>query len=189
MNKQNPYFRPVELLVKVLPIVGQSDCFALKGGTAINLFYREMPRLSVDIDLVYLPLRSRDEALQEMTQELFRIAREIERIIPLAKVQYSKLNRTEHITRLLVELDRAVIKVELSPVLRGTVYPAGIRRICRSAEERFGFAEVQVVSFEDLYAGKILAALDRQHPRDLFGVEGYFPCVSDFPQQKVPGDT
>jgi hypothetical protein len=38
-------------------------------------------------------------------------------------------------------------------------------------EERFGFAEIEVVSFADLYAGKLVAALDRQHPRDLFDVQ------------------
>ena len=39
-----------------------------------------------------------------------------------------------------------------------------------AVEEAFGFAETSVVSFEDLFAGKLVAALDRQHPRDLFDV-------------------
>jgi hypothetical protein len=39
------------LLVEVLPVVAGEPCFALKGGTAINLFVRDLPRLSVDIDL------------------------------------------------------------------------------------------------------------------------------------------
>ena len=39
-----------------------------------------------------------------------------------------------------------------------------------AVESAFGFAEMPVVSFADLYAGKIVAALDRQHPRDLFDV-------------------
>ena len=53
MDRQNPYSEQVELLVRVLPIVAEEECFALKGGTAINLFHRDMPRLSVDIDSRY----------------------------------------------------------------------------------------------------------------------------------------
>jgi len=49
------YRKQVALLIRALPIVAGEECFALKGGTAINLFIRDMPRLSVDIDLTYLP--------------------------------------------------------------------------------------------------------------------------------------
>lgn len=63
----DPYLRQVQLLVRCLPEVSKESCFALKGGTAINLFYRDMPRLSVDIDLAYLPLKSRDESLSEIS--------------------------------------------------------------------------------------------------------------------------
>ncbi len=59
MDNKNPYFRQVELLVRILLLVGEHPCFALKGGTAINLFYRNMPRLPVDIDLVYVPIGER----------------------------------------------------------------------------------------------------------------------------------
>jgi hypothetical protein len=52
------YAEQVALLVRALPIVAEQMAFALKGGTAINLFYRDMPRLSVDIDLTYLPLKA-----------------------------------------------------------------------------------------------------------------------------------
>ena len=50
------YRRQVDLLVRTLPYVAEEECFALKGGTAINLFVRDLPRLSVDIDLTYLPV-------------------------------------------------------------------------------------------------------------------------------------
>nr|WP_320123075.1 nucleotidyl transferase AbiEii/AbiGii toxin family protein [uncultured Sphaerochaeta sp.] len=56
--------------------------------------------------------------------------------------------------------------------LRGTVYEPAVMQISKSAEDAFGFAEVPVVSFEDLFAGKMMAALDRQHPRDLFDIQG-----------------
>ncbi|MCF6335345.1 MAG: nucleotidyl transferase AbiEii/AbiGii toxin family protein [Spirochaetales bacterium] len=171
MNRQSPYFRKVSLLVRVLHIVGQSSCFALKGGTAINLFYREMPRLSVDIDLVYLPIKDRTGSLSEITLEMKRIAFGIKGILPDVKIQYSFLNQSETIARILIEWERTIIKVEVSPVLRGTVFPTSLRRISTVPESIFGFAEVPVVSFEDLFAGKIVAALDRQHPRDLFDIK------------------
>lgn len=50
------YVAQVRLLVDVLPDVAAEWGFALKGGTAINLFHRDMPRLSVDIDLTWLPI-------------------------------------------------------------------------------------------------------------------------------------
>lgn len=171
MDRQSPYFRQVSLLVRVLPIVGQSSCFALKGGTAINLFYREMPRLSVDIDLVYLPVKDRTSSLSEITLEMKRIASGIKGILPNVKIQYSYLNQSETIVRILIEWERTIIKVEVSPVLRGTVFPSSLRRISPEPESIFGFAEVPAVSFEDLFAGKIVAALDRQHPRDLFDIK------------------
>ena len=58
----------------------------------------------------------------------------------------------------------------MTPVLRGCVYEPKTLSVSRSVEAQFGFAEIQVVSFADLYAGKLVAALDRQHPRDLFDV-------------------
>ena len=63
----------VDLLLQVLPYVAREKEFALKGGTAINLFERNMPRLSVDIDLQYLPIKERDESLQEIEAALKRI--------------------------------------------------------------------------------------------------------------------
>ena len=172
MERKNPYFKQVELLVRILPLVGEYPCFALKGGTAINLFYRDMPRLSVDLDLVYLPVGERMQSLDDITMNLKSLGAAIIARISDAKIQYSPLNRTENVNRLIVEAGRVVVKIELSPVLRGTVYDPVIMRITRSAEEAFGFAEVPVVSFEDLFAGKMMAALDRQHPRDLFDIKG-----------------
>jgi predicted nucleotidyltransferase component of viral defense system len=70
-----------------------------------------------------------------------------------------------------VEQNNVQIKIELSPVLRGTVYEPKIMQVSEAVEDEFGFAEMAVVSFADLYAGKICAALGRQHPRDLFDVK------------------
>ncbi len=65
-DSRNPFFKQVHLLVKILPLVNRQKVFALKGGTAINLFIRNLPRLSVDIDLVYLPVNDREKALAEI---------------------------------------------------------------------------------------------------------------------------
>ena len=54
--KDTQYFKQAELMIKTIPHVAAETCFALKGGTAINLFVRDIPRLSVDIDLTYLPV-------------------------------------------------------------------------------------------------------------------------------------
>jgi hypothetical protein len=76
--------------------------------------------------------------------------------------------------RLVVQADGVTIKIEVSPVLRGTVFPPTVRSVSPAVEDRFGFAEMQLVSEADLYAGKIAAALDRQHPRDLFDIHFLF---------------
>jgi predicted nucleotidyltransferase component of viral defense system len=161
----------VALLVRVLPYVAAEARFALKGGTAINLFVRDLPRLSVDIDLVYLPIEDRETSLLGIRSALGRIAETIRKAIP-GSVVTDKANADG--TRILIRQRNAQIKIEVTPVLRGTVHPTELRTIRPIVEERFGFAEIQVVSFADLYAGKLVAALDRQHPRDLFDVQYLF---------------
>ena len=158
----------VALLVRVLPYVATETCFALKGGTAINLFVRDLPRLSVDIDLVYLPIEDRETSLIGIRSALSRIAERIRKAIPDGVVTDSA---NAGGTLVLVRQRNAQIKIEVTPVLRGTVYPTELKTVRPIVEEQFGFAEIQVVSFADLYAGKLVAALDRQHPRDLFDVQ------------------
>jgi predicted nucleotidyltransferase component of viral defense system len=165
-----PYRNQVSLLMRVLPIVAQEPCLALKGGTAINFFIRDMPRLSVDIDLAYLPVKPREESLQEIDIALKNIAAKIQKGISGAKVQPSILRGTSKAVKLIVTTKDAQIKIEVTPVLRGTVFPPSVRSVSENVQAEFGFAEISVVSFEDLYAGKLVAALDRQHPRDLYDV-------------------
>ncbi|HIO97122.1 MAG TPA: nucleotidyl transferase AbiEii/AbiGii toxin family protein [Leucothrix sp.] len=168
--ENNTYYKQVKLLVQLLPLVAEEPCFALKGGTAINLFIRELPRLSVDIDLVYLPMQGRNEALEGITSALTRISKRIQKALPKSKI--IEVFRDMHdAMRLIVSHQGTQIKIELSPVLRGTVYEPILMSVCKKVEDEFGFAEVPVVSLEDIYAGKICAALDRQHPRDLFDVK------------------
>ncbi len=169
ITPDSPYSAQVRLLVRVLPAISRADCFALKGGTAINLFVRDMPRLSVDIDLAFVPMLDRAAALQEIDEALGAIAKGLTGQ-PLGYRTHGVKRQDGRTVGLLVSDDSATIRIEVSPVLRGTVFPHETRRITASAEVEYGFAEVQLLSFADLYAGKIVAALDRQHPRDLFDV-------------------
>jgi predicted nucleotidyltransferase component of viral defense system len=163
------YRRQAALLIRVIPLVAKEPCFALKGGTAINLFVRNMPRLSVDLDLTYLPIADRITSLQAIDDAMRRLEKIIETGIPGARVT-STANNEHCVTRLLLRANDVQIKIEVTPVLRGCVYAPSPMSVSKEVEEQFGFAEIEVVSFADLYAGKIVAALDRQHPRDLFDV-------------------
>ena len=144
--------------------------FALRGGTAINLFVRNLPRLSVDIDLAYLPIEDRRSSLHGIEAALPRIGGRIRAAVPSATVNAVSLRTEGTVNRLFVR-DRGVqVKIEVTPVLRGCVYEPRERAVSAGVEERFGFAAMQVLSFADLYAGKLVAGLDRRHPRDLFDV-------------------
>jgi predicted nucleotidyltransferase component of viral defense system len=167
------YQKQVALLMRTLPFVAQEDCFALKGGTAINLFVRDMPRLSLDIDLTYLPVLARAKSPVAIDAAMRRLAERLRPPpMPGARITAVPLQSEQVVTKLLVRADAAQIKIEVTPVMRGCVYNPEIRSVSSAVEKRFGFAEIQVVSFADLYAGKIVAGLDRQHPRDLFDVRG-----------------
>ncbi|MES1200365.1 MAG: nucleotidyl transferase AbiEii/AbiGii toxin family protein [Pseudomonadota bacterium] len=164
------YRAQVQLLVRTIPIVAAEPCFALKGGTAINLFVRDMPRLSVDIDLTYLPIEDRPTSLRSIEAALQRIGQGIVGAIPNARITEVRTKGENALTRLLIASSGSQIKIEVTPVIRGCVYPVATRQVAPRVEATFGFAEMPVVSFADLYAGKLVAALDRQHPRDRFDV-------------------
>lgn len=168
------YRKQVDLLLHVLPYVAKEQIFALKGGTAINLFIREMPRLSVDIDLTYLPLDSRTVALQKIQNGLKRIKAEIEKNIPDLKVHSVPLNEKSDV-KLNVQGKNAQIKIEVNTITRGHVFPTKLMQVVNPVQEEFGkFAAINVLSMAELYGGKICAAIDRQHPRDLFDVKLLF---------------
>lgn len=167
---KNSFSNQVRLLVSVLPFVAKEKCFALKGGTALNLFIRDMPRLSVDIDLAYLPLQDRDISLQEIDEAMKRIKAEILSVFKDAEVSESYLPSTSKCIRLTVKYNSTQIKIEVTPVLRGSINPSVMKDISSNTEAEYGSVSMQLLSFEDLYGGKICAALDRQHPRDLFDV-------------------
>jgi len=163
------YADTVRLLLAVAPEVFANDIFAMKGGTAINLIVRDMPRLSVDIDVVYVPWQTpRDEALKVINEELAAIAT---RVAPLGVE--TRLLRAKDLgdTKLIIENESSQVKIEVNTVFRGSVLPIERRRLSARTSDLFGVEfELPILALDELYAGKLVAALDRQHPRDLFDV-------------------
>jgi predicted nucleotidyltransferase component of viral defense system len=169
MNEQ--YRAQVELLLQVLPLIAKENEFALKGGTAINLFIWQMPRLSVDIDLTFLPVLPREETFNRISKAVSRLKVDIERSIAGSKVITQQVSGASAPTSFTVEVRRTQIKVEINFVLRGSVYPPVIKELCQEAQNKFNkYVEIRTLSTADLYGGKLCAALDRQHPRDLYDV-------------------
>ncbi len=161
---QEKYIKQVALLVKCLPIIATEECFAIKGGTAINLFFMNLPRLSVDIDLVYLPIESRDTTYQNINQALERISQRLQKIG--LKVSSNRKNEQ----KLICSDGISDIKIEPNYTLRGYVFEPQLMELCPKAQDLFGYAEARIISEAELWGGKICAALDRQHPRDLFDI-------------------
>lgn len=164
------YNEQVRLLLRVLPIIAERDYFALKGGTAINFFWRNSPRLSVDIDLTYLPIKDRSESLQEIRNGVQQIADQIEVRFPNATVTRNTSGGT--LSKLIIRTSDAQIKVEVNTVLRGTIFDPVEQQISSRIQDEFElFVATQTLSMEDLFGGKICVALDRQHPRDLYDIK------------------
>ena len=161
------YVKQVRLLVNVLPYIAKESCFALKGGTAINLFVRDLPRLSVDIDLAYLGFEERETAFKNINAALQRIVNDLNKVHLRAVLQKSP----DNICKIICSNAETTIKIEPNYTIRGYVYPTEKLSISEKVQEKYGFAAINVVSMAELYGGKICAALDRQHPRDLFDIK------------------
>lgn len=168
--KNTPYYHQAALLLRILPLIYRQKEFALKGGTAINFFVQDFPRLSVDIDLVYLPIQNRKTTFTKISNLLEDLDCKIQQTIPYSKViQHIK---DGYCTKLTVRTTNATVKIEPNFTIRGTVYPVIDRELTPAAKNMFEiYVKCQTLSDPDLYGGKICAALDRQHPRDLFDVK------------------
>jgi predicted nucleotidyltransferase component of viral defense system len=161
------YRQQVALLLSVLPEVAKEKCFALHGGTAINLFVRDMPRLSVDIDLTYLPIEDREASLKHIAEALGRIKIRLEKIIPGVRV-IPRLDTG----KLQISANKVDIKLEVNLVNRGALADPKEMPLSEKAQIEFdAFLTMPIVPIGQLFGGKIIAALDRQHPRDLFDVK------------------
>ena len=164
------YLKQFRMLLNILPAITRETAFAFKGGTAINLFYRNLPRLSIDLDLTWLPVTDRRSSLRDINDALDRIAATIS--VQHPNFQPSRATGGGGVeTRVIVRDGKAQVKIETSPVSRGTVYPARYMPMSEAVSEQFGFLKANVLSFEDPYGGKLTAALDRRHPRDLFDIK------------------
>jgi predicted nucleotidyltransferase component of viral defense system len=173
------YLDTVRLLTQVAPIVFADSVFALKGGTAINLFVRDMPRLSVDLDLVFpdytLP---REEALASINKAIRNAA---ERLTTRGFLTHTIASADAGETKLLVRRGSVELKVEVNFVMRGTVHPVRNASLSpRASEVLLADLELPVVSLEDMYGGKLVAAMDPQHPRDLLDSFQHFAqeCIT-----------
>ncbi|MFZ1678464.1 MAG: nucleotidyl transferase AbiEii/AbiGii toxin family protein, partial [Saprospiraceae bacterium] len=166
MIKQS-YKDQVTLLLTVLPEVAKEENLAMHGGTAINLFVREMPRISVDIDLTYLPIEDRTTSLKNIAAALERIKASIEKLNLDIQIDHKKDE-----SKLLISRKGVVVKLEVNQIMRGVIFSATPMILCSTAQKEFdAYIEIAIVSTGQLHGGKICAALDRQHPRDMFDVK------------------
>jgi len=171
MNRE--YLETARLLIQVAPLVFVDDQFGLKGGTAINLFLRDMPRLSVDLDVVFTDHTvGREEAIARINAAIRDAA---DRLRARQFAVYLSGTGSDGETKLIVRRGAAEIKVEIHTVMRGTVHPTRRANLTPSARDTLlADIEIPVLASEDVYGGKLVAALDRQHPRDLFDVMELF---------------
>jgi len=167
------YKKQVALLIRIMPSVYKIKDFAVHGGTAINLFHKDMPRYSVDIDITYIPIKEREESLKAINNHLLELKQMIEKTIPDIRVTHKAA-----VWKLLCVRDGATVKIEVNGTKRGLVGATEDKNLCAKARAEFNMScKARIVSFSQLYGGKISAALSRQHPRDLFDCK-YMPIDS-----------
>ena len=175
------YVDTVRLLLETAPHVFRSNRFALKGGTALNLFVMDMPRLSVDIDVVYTDHRpSREDAMNEISRTLKEIKNRLDGIGINSEFLRTKSGEE---TKVLVQRGNSQVKLEVNFVFRGTVLPTQERNLADTAREQFTTnLSLPLLADSELYGSKLVAALDRQHPRDFFDVHGLFQSTGLTPE-------
>lgn len=158
------YKKQVALLIRIMPLVYKIKDFAVHGGTAINLFIKDMPRYSVDVDLTYLPVKNREESIKEINNHLSTLKQQIEKVIPGIRIIHKSA-----VLKLQCTFGGATVKIEVNGIKRGIIGEVEEKELCEKAQKEFKMSCVaRIVPFSSLYGGKIAAALGRQHPRDLF---------------------
>ena len=167
MDPREKYRKSAALLLDVLPAVVEEDCFALYGGSAINYFALDMPRYSVDLDLRYMPIEGWDATQTSIAAALARIEARVERMLPGIQIDSAREEGKTYVVR-----DGLAAKVEPNTTNRGLLFEPRPMRLCPRAQAEFGLPplEMLIVSEAEMYGGKVSAALQRQHPRDLFDV-------------------
>lgn len=174
MSYSDEFIQQSKLMLHVLQLIRKQPDFALKGGTAINYFYTDMPRVSVDIDLVFVPLMSREETIIRLNAGLVGIAKSLEKAN--IKITMDKPAKIDVIPKIRVSKGLIDVKIETNGIFRGTVLPTEERSLSQIATKHYDLENftVHCSSLADTYAGKFCAALIRQHPRDLFDVKHFF---------------
>jgi predicted nucleotidyltransferase component of viral defense system len=168
------YKERVRLLLQFIPILSKIDSFAIHGGTAINLFVQDLPRYSIDIDVTYIPIQTREKSLSAIKRNLNEVKEKIKTLIPGIVIQ-KKPNK------LICIYQGIFVKIEVNDVKRGVIADTVVLSLCKAAQDTFDvFCEAKIVPLSQLYGGKITAALDRQHPRDLFDVKYMFEHIKKF---------
>ncbi len=164
------YKNQVALLLEAIEPALDDSRLALKGGTAINLFIMNMPRLSVDLDVTYVPVTGREEFLSSIEDVFKNMEKRLKHYSP------QLIRTTEGIPKQCrISQGKTEVKIEINLILRGTVFPPEVKTLCEKAQQEFEKnVMVRCVSFNDIYAGKFCAALDRQHPRDLYDIKLFF---------------
>lgn len=170
------YREKVKLLLQLMPFVMQEQVFAVHGGSAINLFVKNMPRYSVDIDLTYIPLADREESIADINAHLKSIADNAK-----SNIKGLHIVPKYDTCKLLCEYHGHQVKIEVNQTKRGIIGGELQRKsLCDKAQTEFGmFCKAVIVPSTLLYGGKIAAALSRQHPRDLFDVKYMNMPLSD----------
>ena len=168
---KDTYKKQAALLIDILTEIAKEDNFALHGGTAINLFHLNMPRLSVDIDLTFVPFSdSRNEDLNKIRRSLESVKNRLRATFP--NIRFEDEKRAEEELKLLCTKNGESVKVEVNQINRGLIDKTCTKILCSRAEEEFDkFCEIRTVSAGQLWGGKLNAALERQHPRDIFDVK------------------
>jgi hypothetical protein len=95
------YLDQVGILLNILPLFNKYKDFAIKGGTAINFFVFEAPRLSVDIDLCFLPIKKREQTFIMINEAMSGLGEEINRRFPEYSVNRNK-TRNAYVYKLTI---------------------------------------------------------------------------------------
>lgn len=166
-RKSSIYAQKVELLLRLIPIIMDEDVFAIHGGTGINLFLKDLPRYSVDIDLTYIPLADRQTSMDDINMHLKSICNKAKRAF-----KDMHIVPNPNTCKLLCEQHGKQVKIEVNQTKRGIIGGDVLTvPLSEKAQEEFSlYCEAKIVPLTLLYGGKIAAALSRQHPRDLFDV-------------------
>ncbi len=176
MNRM--YRQQVELLLRIVPTLEDVESFAIHGGTAINLYILDLPRYSVDVDLTYIPIKPREDSFADIHKNLTIIKEKV-------KTAVLDIVITEKPNKIYCTRRGVMVKIEVSGTKRGLIEPTSIKPLCNAAQDEFETTnKARIVSLSQLYGGKITAALDRQHPRDLFDVKLMFDFITNFDQVK-----